>query len=169
MTDYDSALVTQLSGELTRELRERQAITCPHRAECNWSSPDTCRACRGEKPVLVLAVDTKGIKEVTTPSAKADGFCDHARTIMEGFDRDIPHWYVTATVGGKTGRTIADVGQWTDRPNAPDDARLIAAAPAMYEALKAILDAAAYGGTERLGYSRDAQARTALGLGEGKP
>jgi len=43
-------------------------------------------------------------------------------------------------IGGKDspmrGRTIADVGCWKDRINPEADARLIAAAPDLYEALK---------------------------------
>lgn len=47
------------------------------------------------------------------------------------------------------------------------DAQLIAAAPAMYEALKSIVDGID-GGTERLGTGRETAVRQALAQAEGK-
>ncbi len=41
---------------------------------------------------------------------------------------------VTGIIGGSSGRTIAEVGEWTDRPNAKADAALIAQAPALLAA-----------------------------------
>ncbi len=43
---------------------------------------------------------------------------------------------VTGIIGGSSGRTIAEVGEWTDRPNAEADARLIAAAPSLLAELR---------------------------------
>ncbi len=61
---------------------------------------------------------------------------------MEGIDGSIPHYLVTGTIGGKSGRTVANIGEWTDRPNALADARLIAQAPAMYAAIEQLLEGA---------------------------
>jgi len=36
-------------------------------------------------------------------------------------------WFITGNIGGKGGRTIAQIGGWTDRPNAKDDAEHIVA------------------------------------------
>lgn len=56
-------------------------------------------------------------------------------TIRE-WDTEIKHYYITGTINGISERTIADVGEWKDRPNAKDDANLISSAPELYEALK---------------------------------
>lgn len=48
---------------------------------------------------------------------------------------------VIGTIGGAPARTIAEVGEWRDRPNAEADAHLIAAAPELYRELKyAVMD-----------------------------
>ena len=60
---------------------------------------------------------------------------------MGGFDGSIPHYLIVGTIGGKTQRTIADVGQWADRPNAEIDARFIVRACNAHEELLAALEA----------------------------
>ena len=58
----DIPFANRLTGEIAREMREREQITCPHRAECNWSSPDRCAECQGENKTGVLAVNQQGVK-----------------------------------------------------------------------------------------------------------
>ena len=48
---------------------------------------------------------------------------------------DMFQYTIVGQIGGKEGRTIAEVGLWRDRPNALADACLIAAAPELLEAL----------------------------------
>ena len=59
------------------------------------------------------------------------------------------------------GRTVAEVGCWRDRENPEADARLIASAPDLYEALKALITAEDEG-FECLGYGRSQDARQAI-------
>jgi hypothetical protein len=68
---------------------------------------------------------------------------------LEGYDNTIPHHLVVGWIGGESGRTIADVGEWKDRPNAREDARLIAAAPDLLDALNDVLAYARSGDPEQ--------------------
>ena len=69
----------------------------------------------------------------------------------------MPASYISSSQGwansGMAGkRTIAIVGHWKDRPNPEDDARLIAAAPELLEALKLLVYANDNKGTCACGY-----------------
>lgn len=51
-------------------------------------------------------------------------------------------WFVAGEIAGKPGRTIAQVGGWTDRPNVKEDAAYIVQACNLYPELVDALTAA---------------------------
>ena len=53
----------------------------------------------------------------------------------QGYDHTIPHYRILGVIGGKAGRTIADVGGWTDRLEAKADASFIVHACNAHEEL----------------------------------
>ena len=59
--------------------------------------------------------------------------------VQKEWDIEIKHYCIVGTINGIAERTVADVGEWKDRPNAEIDAHLISAAPELYEALKEAL------------------------------
>ena len=59
-------------------------------------------------------------------------------THRESNGTEMQLYLVTGTIAGRGGRTIAELGCWRDRSNTLADARLIAAAPALMEALRTV-------------------------------
>ncbi len=60
----------------------------------------------------------------------------------------LEHYLITGAIGGKSDRTIADIGCWKDRDNGVWDAYLISASPDMYDALHCIKEYVIHNGIE---------------------
>ena len=65
-----------------------------------------------------------------------------SRVYTEGYDNMIPHYRILGVIGGKAGRTVADVGGWRDRLNAKADASFIVQACNAHEDLLAAVEEA---------------------------
>jgi hypothetical protein len=59
---------------------------------------------------------------------------------FRSFGEELQSYFIQGASGYFSDRTIAEVGCWKDRPNAKEDAYLIASAPDMYEALKLMIE-----------------------------